>query len=139
MNKQQKLKIALPILIVVMAFVWGPVIFGSGSKSKGDNSTSRVNKNMQEGVSRFAVPSVASQKKAKTAYAQWGSNPFMLKRTPKVINIEGIMWDANNPKAIINGKIVGAGEAVEGKMIVEIKANSVIIKGDDGEEVELKY
>ena len=139
MNKQQKLKIALPILIVVMAFVWGPVIFGSGSKSKGDNSTSRVNKNMQEGMSGFAVPSVASQKKAKTAYARWGSNPFMLKRTPKAINLEGILWDANDPKAIINGNIVGVGETVEGKMIVEIKANSVIIKGDDGEEFELKY
>ena len=136
MNKQQKLKIAFPILLAAMAFVWGPIIFGSGSKSKGNNDTSRVNKNMQESLT---VPSVVHQKKAKTAYAQWGSNPFMLKRAPQAINIEGIMWDANDPKAIINGNIVGAGETVEGKMIVEIKFNSIIIKGDDGEEVELKY
>ncbi len=136
MNKQQKLKIALPILIVVMAFVWGPIIFGSGSKSKGNNDTSRVNKNMQESLT---VPSVVHQKKAKTAYAHGDWHPFMLKRTPKAINLEGILWDANDPKAIINGNIVGVGETVEGKMIIEIKANSVIIKGDDGEEFELKY
>ena len=63
----------------------------------------------------------------------------MLKRAPKALNIEGIMWDENYPTAIINGIIIGAGEVIEDKTIIEIKLNSVIIRGDDGKDVELKY
>ena len=143
MNKQQKLKVALPVLAVIMAFVWGPLIFGSGSKGKADNSTGRVNKNTQVSTGRLdlAVLPVTggSREKAKTAYTQWGQNPFILKRAPKALNIEGIMWDTKNPRVIINGVIVGIGETVESKTIVDIKSNSVIIKGEDGKEIELKY
>jgi len=135
-DKQQKLKIALPILIVVMAFVWGPVIMGSNKK----DSSNKSSKNINEGVdsSNLAVMSLSGvRKKAKTIYTDWGQNPFMLKRAPKALYIEGIMWDANNPQAIINGKMVGIGDLVESKTVIEIKRSSIILMGDDG-EIELK-
>ena len=141
MDKQQKLKIALPVLAVIMAFVWGPLIFGSGS-SKSDNNTGSVSKGIVKsmgGLDVAALSGTGGQKKARSIYAKWGQNPFMLKRAPKAINIEGIMWDKKNPKAIINGDIFGIGETVESKTIVDIRPNSVIIKGDDGKEIELKY
>ena len=140
MDKQQKLKIALPLLVVVLAFVYGPLFFGSDSR-KSDNNIGRVNNGVQANTGGFDVAmlsSVGNRKKARTTYAEWGQNPFMLKRAPKELYIEGIMWDKNNPKAIINGIIVGAGDVVEGKTIIEVKANSVIIRGDDGKEFELK-
>ena len=125
-----------------MAFVWGPLIFGSGSKDKADNNIDHVNKNTQVSAGMLdlaALPGAGGRKKAKTVYMQWGQNPFMLKRNPKALNIEGIMWDTKNPRAIINGVIIGIGETVESKTIVDIRPNSVIIKGDDGKEIELKY
>ena len=142
MDKNKKLKIALPILGVIMAFVYGPLIFGSGSKDKADNNISHVNKNTQVSAGMLdlaALPGTGGREKAKTVYMQWGQNPFMFKRAPKVLNLEGIMWDKKNPKAIINGDIFGIGETVESKIIVDIRPSSVIIKGDDGKEIELKY
>lgn len=138
MDRQQKLKIALPILFVVMAFVWGPVIMGPSKKSDLDNNAKNINE-VADGMDSAAMFRADARKRAKTAYTSWGQNPFMLKRAPKALYIEGIMWDEKNPKAIISGNIVGIGDAVESKMIVDIKPSSVIIKGDDGKEVELKY
>lgn len=138
MDRQQKLKIALPILFVVMAFVWGPVIMGPGKKNDLDNNAKNINE-VADGMDSAAMFRIDARKRAKTAYTGWGQNPFMLKRAPKAFYIEGIMWDEKNPKAIINGNIVGIGDAVESKTIVDIKPSSIIIKGDDGKEVELKY
>jgi len=140
-DKQQKLKVALPVLAVIMAFVWGPLIFGSGS-SKDNNKTGNVSNSVETSTGKLNIAVLSGtgdQKKARTIYTKWGQNPFMLKRAPKTLNIEGIMWDENDPKAIINGNIVGAGEVVEGKTIIEIKSTSVIIRGDDGKNIELKY
>jgi len=141
-DKNKKLKIALPVLAVIMAFVWGPIIFGSSSKDKTDSSIGSVGNSVQGnagGLDLVALSRSRSQESARTIYTEWGQNPFMLKRAPKALYIEGIMWDKSNPKAIINGNIVGAGDVVESKTIVEIKPSSVIIRGDDGIEVELKY
>jgi len=140
-DKQQKLKIALPILFVVMAIIWGPIIFGSGS-GKSDNKTGNTSKGAVKSMGSLNIAGLSNtggQGKARSIYAKWGQNPFMLKRAPKALFIEGIMWDENEPKAIINGTIVGAGEVVEGKTIIEIKSTSVIIRGDDGKNIELKY
>jgi len=140
-DKQQKLKIALPILFVVMAIIWGRIIFGSGS-SKSDNKSGNTSKGAVKSMGSLNIAGLSKtggQGKARSIYAKWGQNPFMLKRSPKALNIEGIMWDKKNPKVIINGDIFGIGETVESKTIVDIRPSSVIIKGNDGKESELKY
>ena len=142
MDKNKKLKIALPILIVVMAFVWGPIFFGSNPKDKADNKTGDVGSSVQGNTGSFNLAALSrsrSQEKSRTVYADWGQNPFMLKRAPRELYIEGIMWDKTDPKAIINGDIVGIGETVESKTIVDITSSSVIFKDGDGKEFELSY
>jgi len=139
-DKQKKLKIALPILFVVLAFVWGPIFFGSSSKRAADNNRIRASNSSQKntgGMRSAALSRSGSQKKSRSTYTEWGQNPFMLKRSAKALYIEGIMWDDQNPSAIINGNIVGVGDTVESKTIVDIRPNSVIISGDDG-EIELR-
>ncbi len=135
MDKNKTLKIALPVLLVIVMIVWGPVLFGSGSKGKSNS----VNKGNIGSSDLTALPRSGNQKRAKTQYAEWGQNPFMLKRAPKALYIEGIMWDANDPKAIINSSILGVGDKVESKTIIEITPNSVILKDEKGKEVELTY
>ena len=131
MDKQKKLKIALPILILVMAFVWGPVIIGGGSKHKSASKTNNNGKNISiQGSSADLIVLARSneRKKAKTSYADWGRNPFTISESPKASVLEGIMWDAQNPQAIINGNILGVGDSVGSGEIVDIQQNSVIIR-----------
>lgn len=142
MDKNKKLKIALPILGVIMAFVYGPLIFGSGSKDKADNKTGSVGSSVRGNTGSFDLAALSrsrNQGKSRTVYADWGQNPFMLKRAPRELYIEGIMWDNTNPKAIINGDIIGIGETVESKTVVDITPSSVIFKDSDGKEFELSY
>ena len=131
MDKSQKLKIALPVLILVMAFVWGPVITGSGSKRKGAGKTNNIgiSTNLHGSSADLIVLARSNErKKARTSYTEWGRNPFTLFKRPKASVLEGIMWDARNPKAIINGNIFGVGDSVGSGEVVDIQRNSVVIK-----------
>ncbi|MBN1870634.1 MAG: hypothetical protein JW847_08680 [Candidatus Omnitrophica bacterium] len=134
-DKQQKLKIALPVLIVIMAFVWGPVIFGSGSKQKAESVGKRVSRGDRpaaptsgSGSDLMALARSNERKKAKTSFSDWGRNPFSIAESPKASVLEGILWDANNPKAIMNGNILGVGDRVDSGTIIDIQQDSVRIK-----------
>ncbi len=140
MNKQQKLKIALPILAVIMAFVWGPIIMGSGSKRNADKSRpsgngGTVNQGNNRNVDLTNLAYVGKRKKARTSFEDWGRNPFVLTQAIKALTIEGILWDEQDPKAMINGYIVGVGDKVGSNTIINITPTSVTIKGDAGESV----
>lgn len=133
MDKQQKLKIALPVLVVIMVFVWGPIIFGPRAKGVSDvadkRATGGVSGNSYSGAANTAKPRPSG---ARTQFIEWGENPFMLKRTPKALYIEGILWDEAFPQAIINGEILRVGDTIENKTILQIKPRSVVISGDEG-------
>jgi hypothetical protein len=56
--------------------------------------------------------------------------------SPYGVQLSGIMWDKEKPVAIINGEIVKAGDTVDGKIVVAVKQDRVIL--DDGsKEIEL--
>jgi len=57
-------------------------------------------------------------------------NPFPAGSAVSDINliVEGIIWDKENPIAVINGKFVSVGDFVEGNEIVEIQKTRVLIK-----------
>jgi type II secretory pathway component PulC len=42
------------------------------------------------------------------------------------LRVEGIIWDEDNPIAVVNGKVVGVGDSVNGVKIIKIKQNEVI-------------
>lgn len=49
------------------------------------------------------------------------------------LSLQGIAFSPENPVAVINGQITGAGEAVAGWTVVEVLADRVRLKGPDGE------
>ncbi|MFH1504664.1 MAG: hypothetical protein ABIH08_04695 [Candidatus Omnitrophota bacterium] len=51
--------------------------------------------------------------------------------------LSGIIWDEQNPKAIINGEIIGIGEEIGSNKIIKIEQNKVILS-DGSSEFELK-
>ena len=53
------------------------------------------------------------------------------------LELTGILWDPETPKAIINGTILEVGQVIEGNIVSEIKQHKVILKGQGG-DFELK-
>ena len=68
-------------------------------------------------------------------------NPFLAERVAIEkaggLTLRGIVWDEQNPKAVINDRIVGSGETVAGRKVVKIEQTRVILN-DGTNEVELK-
>lgn len=75
----------------------------------------------------------------RTSYSSWGRDPFVLRNTASGagLMLGGIMWDKENPMAIINGRIVKTGDNVGGNIVVDIRQDSVILN-DGGKDVELR-
>jgi len=93
------------------------------------------------------VPAIRNA--AKTHFVTWVRNPFFPKTplTPSAsatspssttalatpgLTLDGIMWDAENPRAMINGSLVGIGDKIYGNKVIDIKEDRVIL--NDGTE-----
>jgi hypothetical protein len=60
----------------------------------------------------------------------WGRDPFawtVKSRQGTELNLSGILWDASQPIAIINGRMLYVGEALEGYRVVEISHDRVSV------------
>ncbi len=68
---------------------------------------------------------------------KWGADPFFkgaaehkTKYSPNTIqswHLAGILYNANNPHAVINSKIVKKGDSIEGAEIIKINKDRVIL------------
>jgi len=68
---------------------------------------------------------------------EWGRDPFGLEKLPEEESavsfvLNGIIWDEDNPYAIINDEVVREGDKIRGYKVIEIKEGSVLL--DDGTE-----
>jgi len=69
-------------------------------------------------------------------------NPFRpdhssgLAQEPKVdTGLKGIIWDSQKPFALIGDSVVGEGDTVDGKIVMKINEDSVILDNNGKEEV----
>lgn len=46
------------------------------------------------------------------------------------LTLQSVIWDRNNPQAIINGNLVGVGDAVDGAVVKRIDKDSVLLAKD---------
>lgn len=82
------------------------------------------------------IPERRSAKR--TRFTSWGRNPFSLENASIVSSgLKGILWDKENPKAIINDNIVGIGDKVDANTVVDIKQDRVILN-NGAQDFELK-
>jgi len=137
-EKDKKLKILLPVLFVIMVFVWARALKGPASKR-------RVKKGItglqvipdQDNLMSLAKSPLG--KRARTSYEDWGRNPFVLhvQQALEAIRLQGIIWDKENPTAIIGDNIVGIGDKIDSKTVVDIKQDHVILN-DGTKDIELR-
>jgi hypothetical protein len=130
MERNKKIAIA-GILVIVIALIGMPK-----GKKKREVYSGRVPGYIEE-----AVSSAAAVQGRRTEFAEWGRNPFMFTKTAgetlSEFSLNGVLWDTENPKAIINGRIVGVGDNVREYTVIEIMQNKVILS-DGARDFELR-
>ena len=82
--------------------------------------------------------------KKRTAYKDWGKNPFSVSKAaiasvagPQGTRLGGIIYDANDVCALINDELVHKGDSVDGKKVVEIHRDRVVLN-DGIKDIELR-
>lgn len=136
MDKKHTEIIITSFLIVLMIFAWA----------------STIKKLKQKGVAKTAgAPTLVEAKKEVAQQAEqeikeegleWQRDPFSGKVYYSQIGsleleLTGILWDPQNPEALINDKICGKGDRIGGFQVIEIRENKVILS-DGARQIELK-
>lgn len=106
-----------------------------------------------DNISQTKAPQAAMSVKPQYQLQEEESQSLELKRDPfsamapavtksqaaeaSSITLSGILWDENNPLAIINNKVVKKADSVSGCRVVEIKQESVVLN-DGTRDFEFK-
>lgn len=53
------------------------------------------------------------------------------------LHVEGILWDAQQPLAIINGEVRRIGDEVEGFRITDIRTQAIMVDGPDADHLSI--
>jgi hypothetical protein len=75
--------------------------------------------------------------KKKNPFSKDHSEVYKYKFTFGTLTLSGIFYDEKKPLAIINDKVAGVGDMVDGKIIIQITQDEVILK-DKEKEYRLK-
>ena len=85
-------------------------------------------------------PFEAAERPAPAMETKWGRDPFSLEaysdNATQGLTLNGIVWDANNPYAIINNNIVKLGDRVNDMTVIQINEKDVIVD-QDGQQFTL--
>ncbi len=132
-NKSKTEIIITSVLIAVFLVIVINTVNTLRSK-RGARPPVPISPNLLEEVRKHGLENAAeavTQKKKdfiKDEFPAWGRDPFReadisLSR----LGLQGIMWDPENPKAIISNRIVQVGDSVGENTIIEIKRDKVVL------------
>ena len=79
------------------------------------------------------VPALSQRHPKKGSQTLWGRNPFVPPQvslqgiSEKGLILHGILWEEAAPRAVINGRIVRAGDRIQGYHVVKIEKDRVTL------------
>lgn len=130
--------IVLSFLVLVMIVVWAKALKKTKRAGLVREAGAKItSKDTKDGV--FWGDKSAKERK-RSAYKNWGRDPFTPAReitSLMDLNLMGILWDENNPQAIINERIVKVNDTIDNNRVIEIKKSSVTLS-DGKNKIELK-
>lgn len=143
-NKQNKKLIILIFLSVLAVFslIWGAAA-PTKSKSRSLASSGSGSVGQEESVSLSETSSLIGeglsvQRHAqRSAYSNWGRNPFTKGAPIKTSSLEGILWDEKVPMALISGETVKKGDKIGSSTVIDIQKDRVILN-DGTKDIELR-
>jgi len=136
LGKKEKTQIIITVALVMLLFV----LVGRGKKTI---RRAKAIKKSQAGLTKKTQtlevePTPAKimsfkQLEEEAGKIDIGRDPFH--RAPiikedlgkRVLRVSGVIWDVNEPRAIINNLVVAIGDVVSGNTVIEIKKRSVIL------------
>jgi hypothetical protein len=143
MDKKRLEIIVTGILILVLVFSWLNS-FKVLKKKVSQKASIRTASAQQAAASRTALMPAATREVpgASDKDAEWGRDPFSGKvysaqGQPMKFKLTGILWDAQEPQAIVNGKIVELGDLLGNYLVVKIGKDTVTLN-DGSKDFELK-
>ena len=153
MIKQKRMLIAFSVLLLIMMWVWFPLIQNMFEPRRQDNKN--------DVVSTTAATSYEVKKKearvASSVPNGWGRSPFVDQEavlltmnqkkedaTQKIpeevvvvldpteaLTLNGIFWHQDKPSVLIDNQVYGLGDTINGMMIESIKATEVVFSFRD--------
>ncbi|HDP16226.1 MAG TPA: hypothetical protein ENN16_00045 [Candidatus Omnitrophica bacterium] len=130
-DTKQKIELAVTIAgILLLIFLIPGIIDKTGNKPV-DKAGS------YNGSAPVVTESVVSEERRYKSEGDWGRDifypdvPFSGTGSSGLINLalNGIVWDSNSPYAIINSKVVKAGDKIDAvTMVIDITENKVVVE-----------
>ncbi len=135
LNKKQKIQLAITgigVMFLIFMFI-------------GTIQKPRIRKDIAVKVDRDSAASSLtpisfgrSKMKESAIKEGWGRDPFFPGTSSVAADsglegfvLSGILWNQDNPYAIINNDIVAVGDIVDDAMVLEINEDNVIVEQDD--------
>ena len=144
LDKKSKIEIIITSVLIVIFMIIVINAVNSMFSKGGKPSSVAISPNLLEEITHQDLAQKAESaisKKGdfiKDRFPSWGRDPFQkIDASKAMLGLQGIMWDTQNPKAIINNKIVKVGDTVGGDIIVDIQEDKVILT-DGIESYELR-
>jgi len=127
-RKHMVMVVSIPIMFVVVLFVFGRLFFQSGVKGKStkdtDKAASSSDPNAQIGWQRPA-PYPQDLRDPMKEWSVWSPTA-----ASGDIVVRGIVWSEDNPAAVVGTAVVYQGQTVNGATIVRISRDSVEFEKD---------
>lgn len=133
---KNKRLILLFIFIIISIFVWAPKLKRSSLRK--ETKRPSVERGTEDLAGKTKLPLASKPEKPlrelRSLYSSWARDPFTLlpEEFFSKTQLTGIIWDEENPYAIINGNVVRVGDVVSGSEVVGIERESVTLRKEDG-------
>lgn len=136
LDKKNRVELIITVSLIPVLFF---ILYSSFSGAKNRQATLKPPAQTQA-----LMPIVSARQDAveKLKDLNWGRDPFMFGTAKDYsegeagLVLNGIAWDEKTPSAIINNKVVKAGDEVAGNKVADIQKERVIVT-KDGNSYEL--
>lgn len=121
------------VLVILSIAAIISLIHGIGSLSKTKSRKFVLRQNFQRGevknIDSEGIQTFLNRQEKRIDYSDWGRNPFVLPeiRDSLEVVLNGILWDKENPRAIINNKNVRIGDKAGVYTVEEISEDKVVL------------
>ncbi len=132
------------IRLIIICILGAPFIFSAIRtvstviKTRAKQAPAAVPKKIT--VSKVSFEKRLARIEAKTEQIGWARNPFVRGRVSGPagvvsLNLSGIIWDEQNPSAIIGNTVVMEGDAIGKYKVIKINRASVILSSEEGKKI----